>query len=726
MAAKLRKGPPLDDPADLERPAAGWQCGGVTDPSPSRPSFPRQHARTRRFTLGAPRDFTIAPAGDRVLFLRSRGGSDPVTCLWRVDVGEPGERLLADPAALLGDAAGEEVPPEEAARRERAREQAAGIVRYSTDRSARLAVFGLSGRVWLADVEACEVRELEASGAATEVRLDPTGSRVAYVSAGELRTVAVDGSGDRCLAAPEAGEVTYGMAEFVAAEEMGRSEGYWWSPDGSAVLVARVDTGPVMRWYLADPAVPARAPRAVAYPAAGTANAEVSLWLMGLDGSRVPVEWDRGAFEYLVAAHWGERGLLVVVQSRDQRRARVLEIDPATGAGRVRREDTDPDWVDIVAGVPRLTGSGDLVWTADDGGTRHLLVGDEAVTPSGLQVRSVLDVDGDTVLLRASEEPTEVHLWKWSSGNGLVRLTAEPGVHTGRTAGGTTVLVSRTLDRDGPVATIERPGEDPVTVESLAESPVIEARPLLCSLGHRQLRTALLWPRDHRAGSSLPVLLDPYGGPGAQRVVAARNAYLTSQWFADQGFAVLVADGRGTPGRGPEWDRSIRGDFATPVLDDQVEALHAAAAGNPDLDLSRVAIRGWSFGGYLAALAVLRRPDVFAAAVSGAPVVEHRLYDTHYMERYLGHPDQEPANYDRCSLLGDAPRLERPLLLIHGLADDNVSVAHTLQLSSALLAAGRPHAVLPLSGVTHMTPQEVVAENLLLLQLDFLRRALGC
>ncbi len=166
-------------------------------------------------------------------------------------------------------------------------------------------------------------------------------------------------------------------------------------------------------------------------------------------------------------------------------------------------------------------------------------------------------------------------------------------------------------------------------------------------------------------------------------------------------------------------------DFATGVLDDQIAALHAAAAEHPEIDLTRVAIRGWSFGGYLAALAVLRRPDVFHAAIAGAPVTEWRLYDTHYTERYLGDPFAQPEVYDANSLLPLAPRLSRPLLLVHGLADDNVVAAHTLQLSSALLAAGRPHEVLPLVGVTHMTPQEQVAENLLLHQLDFLRRALG-
>jgi dipeptidyl-peptidase-4 len=220
------------------------------------------------------------------------------------------------------------------------------------------------------------------------------------------------------------------------------------------------------------------------------------------------------------------------------------------------------------------------------------------------------------------------------------------------------------------------------------------------------------------------VLLDPYGGPHALRALRSHLPHLVSQWFADQGFAVVVADGRGTPGRGSEWERAIDGDLASAALEDQIDALEQAAAELGCLDLDRVAIRGWSFGGYLAALAVLLRPDRIRAAIAGAPVTEWRLYDTHYTERYLGDPEVQPAVYDGSSLLPLAGGLSRPLLLIHGLADDNVFAAHTLQLSSELLAAGRAHELLPLVGVTHMTPQEVVAENLLLHQLDFLRRSL--
>jgi len=207
-------------------------------------------------------------------------------------------------------------------------------------------------------------------------------------------------------------------------------------------------------------------------------------------------------------------------------------------------------------------------------------------------------------------------------------------------------------------------------------------------------------------------------------VLASRQGWLEAQWLADQGFGVVVADGRGSPGRGPSWERTIRGDFATAALDDQVTALAGAAAAVPDLDTTRVGIRGWSFGGYLAALAVIRRPDVFHAAVAGAPVTDWRLYDTYYTEKYLGHPDVDPDAYRRSSLLDEAGSLERPLLIIHGLADDNVVVAHSLRLSQVLLEAGRPHSVLPLSGVTHMTPQEEVAENLLRLQVEFLARSL--
>jgi dipeptidyl-peptidase-4 len=336
-------------------------------------------------------------------------------------------------------------------------------------------------------------------------------------------------------------------------------------------------------------------------------------------------------------------------------------------------------------------------------------------------VRAVLAVDGGEITFQANpiDDATCLHVWRRHADGTLAALTRQPGVHSAAVGGACTVLRSATLDEPGTQSYTTTGGY----LVSYAERPSVEPNVELFEAGDDRLAAALLLPHDHD-GTPLPVLLDPYGGPHALRVIRSYNAFTTSQWFADQGFAVVVADGRGTPGRGSAWERAVHGDLATAPLDDQVAALEAAAARCDLLDLDRVAIRGWSFGGYLAALAVLRRPDVFHAAVAGAPVTDWRLYDTHYTERYLGDPAERGDDYDRSSLRDDAPALVRPLLMIHGLADDNVVAAHTLRLSSALLASGRAHEVLPLVGITHMTSQEVVAENLLLHQLEFLRRAL--
>jgi len=701
-------------------------------------SFPRQQARTRNFSLGAPRSFQVAPDGGTVAFLRSPDGTDPVTALWALDVAAGTERLIADPARLAAfGTADDEL---EKARRERVRERAAGIVSFATDAGFTVAAFALAGRVYLAGLaaEASTSTELATRTPAGDPRPDPSGRLVAYTCAGALRVLDTRTGEDHAVVDPDgAAGISFGAAEFVAAEEMGRTRGYWWAPDGSALLVARVDENPVQRWHIADPANPAAPGREIRYPAAGTPNAEVSAFIASVAGKLTRVSWDGQAFPYLVTASWGAgRAPLLVVQSRDQKELRLLSVDPGTGQSTVLRADTDPVWTDIVPGVPAWTASGAIVWVADSGGTRRLLVappgelaGAPLATPDGLQVRGVLDTDGDTVLFAASgADPTQIGLWL-ARPDGLTELPLGDGVHTGWRGGGTTVTSTRNLSQAGAEVSVWRDGQDaPVAaIGSRAERPGLpEPEPILLAAGPRGIRTAIVLPSWHVPGSGpLPVLCAPYGGPHAQMVLASRDAYWTAQWRADQGFAVVIADGRGTPGRGPDWEREVANDLAGPVLADQVEALQAAAQQCPDLDLSRVGNRGWSFGGYLAALAVLRAPEVFHAAVAGAPVTDWQLYDTHYTERYLGQPQENPDVYERVSLLGGAAALTRPLMIIHGLADDNVVAAHSLRLSSALLAAGRPHTVLPLTGVTHMPTREDVAENLLLLELDFLRGALG-
>ncbi|MFB6552417.1 prolyl oligopeptidase family serine peptidase [Streptomyces sp. NPDC056405] len=698
-------------------------------------SFPKRHARTQRFTLGAPRSFTVAPDGSRVAFLRSGTGTDRANSLWILDTEEGGERVAADPRALLGGAE-EHLSPEERARRERSREGGAGIVGYATDAAVELASFALSGRLFAAELRAGTARELPTPGPVIDPRPSPDGRHIAYVAQGALRVVGAEGDGDRALAEADAEGVTHGLAEFIAAEEMGRSRGFWWGPESDRLLVARVDDTPVSRWWISDPAHPERDPHHVPYPAAGTANADVRLFVLGLDGGRTEVLWDRARYPYLARVHWSAAGApLLLVQARDQRSQLFLAVDTDSGATRMVHADEDPIWLELFPGVPCWSPSGQLVRIADEGGARVLAVGERPLTGAQLHLRAVLDVSGDDVLVSASAgeeaaepETGEVHVYRVNE-LGVERVSQEPGVHSAVRAGGVTVLVSATLDRPGARVQVLRDGKPMATVASYAEDPGLSPRVTLTEGGARRVPCAVLMPRDYHGDTPLPVLLDPYGGPHGQRVVAAHNAHLTSQWFADQGFAVVVADGRGTPGRSPAWEKAIKDDVAAVVLQDQVDALQSLAADFP-LDLNRVAIRGWSFGGYLAALAALRRPDVFHAAVVGAPVTDLRLYDTHYEERYIGHPDEQPDVYRRNSVIDDAGLVDaaephRPMMIIHGLVDDNVVVAHSLRLSSALLAAGRPHEVLPLSGVTHMTPQESVAENLLLLQVDFLKRSLA-
>jgi dipeptidyl-peptidase-4 len=577
--------------------------------------------------------------------------------------------------------------------------------------------------LFLAELEAGDVRELDAPGPVDDPRLDPSGSRIAYVIDGALHVLAIDGA-DRVLAADDEPDVYWGLPEFVAAEELHRFRGHWWSPDGTRIAATKVDDRPVRIWYITDPTDPVAPARAVRYPAAGTDNAVVTLAVFDVDtGARVDVLWDRAAFPYLARVDWSNGApLTLLLQSRDQRATAVVEADHRTGATALLRADTDPAWVDVPDGSFERLDDGRLVQAVEADDTLRVLIGDRVVTPVGLHVRRIASA-GATVLFEASEEPTEIHVWRVAPNREVGRLTHRPGVHTAIEGGDVVVVTSST--EDDPVSRTEvlREGTVVAMIENVAERPSVEPRPIHVSLGTRELRGALLLPGGTEPNGPLPLLLDPYGGPGFQRVVRTSATFLASQWFADQGFAVLVVDGRGTPGRGSAWEREMFRDF-TVALEDQVDALHAAAERFGFLDTSHVGIRGWSFGGYLAAMAALRRPDVFHAAVAGAPVTEWRLYDTHYTERYLGHPDEEPNVYRRNSILEDAGRLDRPLMLIHGLADDNVVVANTLQLSAALFEADRRYELTLLPNVTHLSRSEAATENLLRMQLDFLRRAL--
>ena len=806
--------------------------------------FPRKKARTLRFSCGAPRSARVIADGSRALFLRSDGSEDTVTSLWMSVIDENGnasEMLLADPRTLLADADAEDVPAEERARRERAREGGSGIVGYSTDASGNRVTFTINGQLFLTDIAVGVTRaiaiEEDELKPVLNPRISPDGQHVMYTTGTYLVNVDLADTAfdtafgdDDCeigdaisvvASIPQDGEWKIGLAEFAAGEEMDRYDGFWWSPDSKYVLFETYDESPEPIWHLSDPANPANPARSNRYPQALTANANVRLTLLelGFDSDNCcygaianEVQWDHETYEYLAAVSWTSgHEPIILVQDRLQQHDQVLAIhvgEPIAtmrdaengftddegdqvetfsiaipeyaegerpGSTRVLEKHSNAYWLDLIHGTPAFTPKGRLICAMNDmdADTNRLTVDGVPFTPAGLQVREVLNVTDDDVLCVVQRTPELLSddslpfLWQSNAADHDARsfdvvsirydgtwepLTYAPGQWTMSRAGNGCVVTGRGMD-DATVqmqhcmniVTTDENGTDVASmvvspIENHAETPGFTPNVHFTRLGERGLYTAIVLPSassEYAHADTLPVLMKPYGGPGFQQVVENQSFYWDAQWWADQGYIVVTADGRGTTGRGPKWDRAIYETMKSVTLEDQVDAVRAlpealatlAAQENkessettiPQPDLNRVAMIGWSYGGFLSALAVLEAPETFAAACAGAPPTDWTLYDTHYTERYLG---LDPAVYERNSIISDAPQLDRPLMLIHGFADDNVTIAHSLRLSQALMAAGRKHTFLPLTGITHMTNDETVAENLLILQRDFLAEAL--
>ena len=364
---------------------------------------------------------------------------------------------------------------------------------------------------------------------------------------------------DRVLVEEDGEDIAWGLAEFIAAEEMDRTRGYWWSPDGRSLLAERSDRGPVPRWTIADPANPQHPANVVAYPAAGTTNALVSLAVLGLDGSRVDVA--PGEWEYLASVHWSAGGApLLAVQPRDQKRMDVLALDVTDGStvGRAHRDRPALDrhrrrrpGVDARRAAGRRGHGRRRPPAVRRRRGRHRRPGCSCGPCSTSATRSS-SARPRTTRRRSTCSATE--------GASVRRLSTVDGVHVGAGSAAVTVLSSWSLEHSGPRVSVLRDGAPVASIASSTVDPDIVPNLTWLTLGERGLRAALLLPRGYEPSEGkLPVLLDPYGGPHAQRVLQSRNAFLTSQWLADQGFAVLVADGRGTPGRGAVWEREIAG-----------------------------------------------------------------------------------------------------------------------------------------------------------------------
>lgn len=694
-------------PATLDLRRGNDDRGARPARQPRYDEFPRQQRRTGAFTIGDPRQVRVSTCGHRVSFLRAPPGRSESE-LHVLDVDTRIERAIRWPGCSY------------ATRR-------SSITAYRADPGLTTAACIIGPSLVVADLVRGVGRSLAASDRVLDYEPSPTGTKIAY-STGAALHFGCDGM-DTPVAEEHDASIAWGVAELVAKEELGRTRGMWWSPDGRRLVATRVDTSSMVRWHFADPSAPSNPPAELAYPAAGTPNADVSLWVLGLSGDRTEVQWDRHDLPYLIDVRWWPLGspLTIVAQTRDQRRLVWMAVDPDTGQTTELDADEQSPWVSIRPAAFGWLGDGRLVRTGNRAGTRRLLIDGDPVTPPQLEVRSVAQVGIDGVVFLANDHvrPEELQVWRWSLAGDLQALTSEPGVHLAAAGGDTVVVLSRTMDHDGLQTTVIHKGHTIYTIASHTERPVVEPRPSFMRAGARRLPTAVLLPTGDRSRTRLPVVVNSYAGPGVQKVLRSRLAHLASQWLADCGFAVIVIDGRGTPGLGASWEHAVDGDLATPALEDQIDGLMAAAAKHRRFDLERVAFRGWSFGGYLAALAVMRHPDVFRAAVAGSPVTDWRFYDTHYSERYLGLPGEHPDRYDASSVLHIADRLRRPLLLLHGLDDRNVVPAHSLRLSSALSVAGRLHTFMPLPGVDHMPETSAAAEGIAHIELAFLRQALA-
>jgi dipeptidyl-peptidase-4 len=690
-------------------------------------AFLERYAATYRFRLGAPALVRPTPDGRHVLFLRS-GPRSFVRELYELDVATGRERRVLTADDLLRGAE-ERLTAEERARRERMRLAAKGIATYELSKDGGRILIRLSGRLFVFERAGGKIEEFASeAGPAVDAVLSPDGKRIACVRGNELYVVDVASGTERRLTEGAGRGVTHGLAEFVAQEEMGRHRGFWWSPDATTLGYQRTDTTGVELLTIADGARPERAPRRSPYPRPGRANADVRLGLVKAEGGPTTwVDWDRARYEYLAGVTWDENApLTLLVQDRRQTESRLLTVDVADGSTTTLLVERDDAWVEIHAKMPRwLSDGGGFLWTTERRGALQLELRNRdgslrnVVTPLELGLQGLVRYLPGTreVVVRAGD-PTESQLYRvpLDPQDGAPRaLTNEPGTHsaTFNREGTLWVRVSSPLDGDQRWEVIGRDGPTGHRLRTVAESPGFEPNLEFTTVGDAPgFHAVLVRPRDFDPSRRYPVIDHVYGGPTGQRVRKSPRRYLLDQWIADQGYIVVSIDGRGTPNRGRDWQRAVKHDLIRVPLEDQVRGLRALGARYPELDLSRVGIYGWSFGGYFAAMAVMRYPDLFHAGVAGAPVVDWRDYDTHYTERYMDLPRANPEGYDAANVLSHVEELTRPLLVIHGTADDNVYFMHSLKLSDALFRAGKPFEFLPLAGFTHMVPDPLVTKRL--------------
>jgi dipeptidyl-peptidase-4 len=689
----------------------------------------RDHAETRGFTLGRPGKAIPTPDNSAVLFLRSQARV-PQLELYEFNCETKQTRLLLTPAQVLKGAE-ENLSAEEKARRERQRVSVGGFTDFQLSHDGSRILLSLSGKLYVVQRATAEAQLLKTGdGTIVDPKFSPDGKSVSYVLNNDVFVFDLESQSERRVTMGGTEEIRHGVAEFVAQEEIDRFSGYWWSPDSKFMAYTEADHRGVEMWYVADSAQPGNAPFPAYYPRPGKKNVKVRMGVIPVAGGETKwIEWNNERYPYLVSVHWEKNGpLTLAVQTRDQHETVLLESDVTTGHAKTLLTERDEAWVAVRQDVPHwLPGGKGFLWASEKKAGWQLEwrkpsgeLGKVLVEP-GDGFRSLIKADkkGQKVFYTARPNPTETQLWSVSLDGQRVALTTGAGVHSGHFGDGDGIYIESLAPLDSmPISTVHHPDGTRIgELPSVSEKPPFVPRVEITKVGAgKGFYAALVRPQNFDRKKRYPVIVNVYAGPlhadSTGMVTASMGKWLLAQWLADQGFVLVSIDGRGTPGRDHDWVRAIGKHFGSVPLDDQVAGLKALGKKYPELDLKRVGIYGWSFGGYMSALGVLRRPDIFKAGVAGAPPTDWLDYDTHYTERYLGMPDTDAAAYAEGSLINYAKELQRPLLLIHGTSDDNVYFRHTLKLADAFFRAGKKFDLLPLSSMTHMTPDPVVTERL--------------
>lgn len=697
-------------------------------------AFLENLTQTRGFRLGRPTAVQLTPDGSTALFLRGLARS-PELRLYAFDVKTGAVREVITPEQVLGGKK-EVLSDAEKAQRERMRVSVRGFTSYDLSHDGSQVLVSLSGRAYLVPLSGGAAREVAGPGAKGEpifdARLSPDGKSVAFVRGGELWIGGTAGGAARQLTHGATATRTHAQAEFIAQEELGRFKGYWWAPDSKALVYEEADSSGVEQLYLADPADEFKPPQQQPYPRPGKPNVKIAFGIVPAAGGETRwIEYDHARYEYVARVEWAENARpTLLLLTRDQKDLSLVSADPATGKTHELLHEHDDAWLNVDS--PRQGGGREyrwlpdgsaFLWTTESHGAWQLeLRGRDGkllreLTPPdfGLAALAGIDARAGTALLERAAEPIDTQLWEVPLKGGAPRaLTQGPASHEAVFARESRAHALTEVPRQGPptVQIVRADGSSAGVLPSVAEQAPFSVNLSLAKVGPEGFWTATIKPHDFDAAKKYPVIVQVYGGPHSRTVHATDTAYISAQWIADHGYIVVSADGRGTPGRGRAWERVIQDRFAEVPLADQVAALRALAQREPSMDLTRVGIIGHSFGGFMSALSVMRRPDVFRAGVAGAPVVDWLNYDTAYTERYLGVPlpAGKSGTYEANGLLPYAAGLERPLLILHGTADDNVHFSETLLLTDALFRAGRPFELLPMRGQTHMfyEPQMMV------------------